>query len=206
MGVRVKICGITNLEDAILAVEAGADAVGFVFCDSSPRYVSGDAVARITAALPPFVTKVGLFVNAAENTIREAVAQCGLDALQLHGDEPPQFCARFQLHVIKAFRVRDRSSLAGLPLYKVAAWLLDSYVPGKLGGTGERFSWELACEAAQLGRPVILAGGLTPANVADAVQLVRPYAVDVSSGVESQPGKKDAQKLRDFIQIAKSAV
>jgi phosphoribosylanthranilate isomerase len=206
MGVRVKMCGITNLADALSAVEAGADALGFVFCESSPRCLTVQAAAKIIAALPPFVAKVGLFVDASEAAIREAVEHGGIDVLQLHGDEPCEFCHRFQSPVIKAFRVRDASSLTGLPHYNVAAWLLDSYVPGKPGGTGERFNWELACHAAQLGRPIILAGGLTPANVADAVRQVRPYAVDVSSGVESAPGKKDSEKVKAFIQAAKSAL
>lgn len=205
MSVRVKICGITRLDDALAAVEAGADALGFVFCETSPRCVTVSVAARIVEGLPPFVAKVGLFVNAPEAQIRSVADACGLDTLQLHGEEPPEFCQRFELKWIKAFRVRDESSLHVLPTYRAAAWLLDSYVPGKAGGTGERFNWELARRAAGLCPRVILAGGLTPENVAEAVRQVHPYAVDVSSGVEKEPGIKDEQKVRAFIQAAKSA-
>jgi phosphoribosylanthranilate isomerase len=205
MSVRVKICGITRWDDALAAVEAGADALGFVFCEASPRCVTVSVAARIVEGLPPFVAKVGLFVNAPEAQIRRVAGACGLDTLQLHGEEPPEFCQRFTVKWIKAFRMRDESSLQALSAYRAAAWLLDSYVPGKAGGTGERFNWDLARRAAQICPRVILAGGLTPENVAEAVRRVRPYAVDVSSGVEREPGIKDEQKVRAFIEAAKSA-
>ncbi len=205
MHVKVKICGITNLADACAAVDAGADALGFVFCKSSPRCVTAATAAAIIEELPPFLTRVGLFVNEAEPTIRAIIDEAGIDTLQLHGDESPDFCHQFRQPVIKAFRVLNQDSLVPLRDYQVSACLLDSFVPGKLGGTGERFNWELARAATSLCRRIILAGGLTPENVADAVRQVRPYAVDVSSGVESQPGKKDRHKLRNFIQAAKSA-
>lgn len=207
MCVRVKICGITNVADALLAVEAGADALGLMFYRHSPRCLATSAAAEIVRALPPFVARVGVFVNAGEAEARHVAAECGLDTLQFHGEEPPEFCARFApLKVYKAFRVRDRNSIAELPKYATDAWLLDSFVPGQRGGTGACFHWELAVEAVKLGRPVILAGGLTPENVAEAVRQVRPFAVDVSSGVESAPGRKDAAKVRAFIAAAKDAL
>jgi phosphoribosylanthranilate isomerase len=193
--------------DALATVEAGADALGFMFFAGSPRHLSRDVAAEIVRALPPFVARVGVFVNASEAEVRQAVAGCGLDTLQFHGDEPPEFCARFTpLKVYRAFRIRDRESLASLPNYATDAWLLDSFAPGRRGGTGERFNWELALEAKNLGRPIILAGGLTPENVAEAVRRVGPFAVDVSSGVEMAPGRKDAAKVRAFIAAAKGAL
>lgn len=206
MNVRVKICGITNLEDASAAVDAGADALGFIFYESSPRKVSLEAAASIIRELPPFVAKVGVFVNEKEQTMLIAAAQIGLDTLQLHGEEPPAPWLSCSLKTIKAFRVRDADSLQGLRAYDTSAWLLDSFVPDKPGGTGAKFNWDLAVEARKIGRPIILAGGLTPENVAEAVHKVRPFAVDVSSGVESSPGKKDHTKVRRFIAAAKAAL
>jgi len=206
MNLKIKICGITNLGDAQAAVEAGANALGFIFYEASPRHVSREVAAKIIRGLPPFVAKVGVFVNAPEPFIRQAIGECGIDTLQFHGEEPPEFCRQFApLKRYKAFRVRDGASLKALRQFDTDAWLLDSHVPGKLGGTGAQFNWDLAVEAKQLGRPIILAGGLTPENVAAAVRRVQPYAVDVSSGVESAPGKKDARKLRDFIAAASAA-
>jgi phosphoribosylanthranilate isomerase len=205
MSLKIKICGITNGEDALMAVDAGADALGFMFYEASPRNVSLAAAAKIIRQLPPFVTKVGVFVNAGEEAIRQAAAQCGLDTLQLHGDESPEFCQRFSLPVIKAVRMQNADSLRLLPAYETAAWLLDSFVPDKAGGTGAKFNWDLAVTAKKFGRPIILAGGLTPENVAAAVRQVRPYAVDVSSGVQSTPQKKDSGKVRAFVEAARSA-
>lgn len=204
MSMLVKICGITNLADALAAVDAGADALGFMFYEPSARNISPAAAREIIAQIPPRVAKVGVFVNASVETIRRIAAECGLDTVQLHGEETPEFCAQFApLKVWKAIRVRDQSSLRALPNYKTDAWLLDSYVAGQPGGTGEKFNWDLAVAAKALGRPVILAGGLTPGNVSDAVRQVRPFGVDVSSGVESAPGKKNAAKVKAFIQAAK---
>lgn len=205
MSVRIKICGITNAEDALMAVDAGADALGFMFYEPSPRNVSIAAVAKIIRHLPPFITKVGVFVNATEEFIRQVVAECGVDTLQLHGDEPPEFCRKFSMPIIKAFRIQNVDSLTTLPGYETAAWLLDSFVPDRPGGTGARFNWKLAVAAKKLGRPIILAGGLTPENVAAAVKQVRPYGIDVSSGVESGPGKKDSSKVKAFVTAARSA-
>lgn len=204
MRTKVKICGITRLPDALAAVEAGADALGFMFFEGSKRNLAPAAAAKIIRELPPFVAKVGVFVNASADIVRATVAECGLDTLQFHGEETPEFCRQFApLKVIKAFRIQDAASLQPLPDHAVDAWLLDSYVPGQRGGTGERFNWELAAQAKELGRPVILAGGLTPENIADAVQQVWPFGVDVSSGVETAPGQKDAGLVRRFVSIVR---
>jgi phosphoribosylanthranilate isomerase len=205
MPVRVKICGITNLEDALAAVEAGADAVGFIFHPPSPRYVRLDIAREITRKLPPFVARAGVFVDATEEKVMETVRMARLDTIQFHGKETTDFCQRFAEHrVIKAFRMDGPAALSRLSEYRDVTWLLDSYQPGVFGGTGQTFNWDLACEAVRLGGRVILAGGLTPENVARAVAAVRPYAVDVSSGVESAPGTKDAEKMRAFVAAAKS--
>lgn len=203
MDVRIKICGITNLEDALAAVDAGAHALGFMFYEASPRVLTPRAVAEIIRALPPFVAKVGVFVNPTREGVIQAIAGCGLDTLQFHGDETPEFCLGFGLKTIKAFRIRGAESLQALAAFPTDAWLLDSFVAGQLGGTGAQFNWEWAAEAARTARRrIILAGGLTPENVARAVRQVRPYGVDVSSGVESKPGKKDPQKMKSFIAAA----
>jgi len=200
--VRVKICGITSLEDALVAVEAGADALGFVFHDESSRRVTPDGAAGIIADLPPFIQTVGLFVNRPLEFVNETAARCRLDLVQLHGDEPPEFCDAVERRVIKAFRVQDITSLDPIRHYRVAAHLLDAYSPTAYGGTGLTFNWGIAKAAKEFG-PVILAGGLTSDNVREAVEAVMPYAVDVSGGVESSPGKKDAAKVREFIRRAK---
>lgn len=206
MGTIVKICGITNPADALAAVDAGADALGLMFYEPSPRNLSIAAAAAIARALPPYVIKVGVFVNPAEDFVLRAIGECGLNLVQFHGEESPEFCALFPVMVLKAFRIRDAESLKALPNYPTDAWLLDAYSPDKPGGTGEKFNWELAVEAQKFGKPIFLAGGLTPENVAEAVRQVRPYAVDVSSGVESSPGKKDHEKVRRFIKEAKNSL
>ncbi len=202
---RVKICGITNLADAKGAVAAGADALGFVFHPASPRYVAPERVAEIVAALPPFVTTVGLFVNTPAVKIHQIMVQTGLQLIQLHGDETPAQC---HLHppypVIKALRIRDEASLSDLDAYPVAALLLDAWSEEHYGGTGRQFDWHLVSRAT-LNKPIILAGGLTPANVATAIQLVSPYAVDVSSGVEREPGRKDLTQVAQFIEQVRMA-
>jgi phosphoribosylanthranilate isomerase len=205
MSTLVKICGITSETDALAATEAGADALGLMFYEPSPRNVSLKVASEIARQLPPFMIKVGVFVNAPEDLVLRAIGECGLNIVQFHGDETPDYCQLFPVMTIKAFRIRDAESLKSLPDYKADAWLLDAYVADKLGGTGAKFNWDLAVEAQKLGRPIFLAGGLTPENVADAVRQVHPYAVDVSSGVEASPGKKDHEKVRKFIQEAKAA-
>ena len=167
--------------------------------------MSLDAAAEIIRELPPFVAKVGVFVNASAESVQEAITKCGLDTLQFHGEETPEFCRQFGLKTIKAIRVRDKRSLDAMQAFGSEAWLLDAFVPGKLGGTGERFDWELARVVAARHRTVILAGGLTPENVAQAVREVGPYGVDVWSGVESSPGKKDHAKMRTFVATAKTS-
>jgi phosphoribosylanthranilate isomerase len=205
MSVVIKICGITNAADGIAAVEAGADILGFVFCEASPRFVKVEAAAGIIRQLPPFVVKAGVFVDAPSDFVINAIGACGLNLLQFHGIETPEYCGQFGLMSMKAFRICDEASLEHLKEYSTEAWLLDSYDPDKLGGTGRRFNWDLALEARSFGRPIFLAGGLTPLNVAQAIEHVRPYGVDVSSGVEATPGKKDHAKVRDFIAAAKGA-
>lgn len=207
MRVRVKICGITRREDALAAAEAGADAVGFVFYPGSPRCIRMDRAAEISRGLPPFVSRVGVFVNPTEQEVRETVTTAGLSAIQFHGEESPEFCARFApVPVIKAFRIRGEESLEELQGYeRVQAWLLDAWVKGARGGTGERFNWALASRARAHGLPILLAGGLTPENAAQAARDVQPFALDVSSGVEKAPGLKDAAKIRAFVAAVSSA-
>jgi phosphoribosylanthranilate isomerase len=201
MSTKVKICGITNLADAQLAVAAGADLLGFVFHEQSPRHMTLSAVAEITRQITPAVLRVGVFVNAPEDFVWRAIHTCGLNLLQFHGDEPPEYCRQFGLMSLKAFRMRDEAALLELAGYQnfADAFLLDAHSSGALGGTGQRFNWDLAVKAGQSGKPIFLAGGLTPENVAAAVVKVRPFAVDVSSGVEQAPGMKDAAKVRNFI-------
>lgn len=201
---RVKICGITNLADALAAVAAGADALGLNFYEKSPRHVSVKTAAEISKQLPPFVLRAGVFVNADEDLVTRAMGECSLSLLQFHGDEPPEFCTQFGLMSMKAFRIRDVESLKQIPEFQTEAYLLDAYSPDARGGTGEKFNWELAIEAQKFGKPIFLAGGLTPENVAEAVQKVKPFGVDVSSGVESSPGKKDHAKVRAFIQAVRA--
>jgi phosphoribosylanthranilate isomerase len=199
MSTRVKICGITNLADAQAAIAAGADVLGLNFYEGSPRHISMKTAAEIANKLPPFVMRAGVFVNANEDLVTRAIGECGLSLLQFHGDEPPDFCAQFGLMSMKAFRIRDAESLKELPRFQTDAYLLDAFSPEARGGTGEKFNWDLAIEAQKFGKPVFLAGGLTPENVADAVRKVRPFGVDVASGVESSPGKKGHAKIRAFI-------
>jgi phosphoribosylanthranilate isomerase len=204
MSVKIKICGITNLADAQVAVEAGADAIGFIFYDKSPRYVSLKTAAEISKKLPPFIMRVGVFVKAEADFVLRAIAEAGLTMLQFHGDEPPDFCTQFGLMSMKAFRIRDEKSLEKIPNYQTDAYLLDAFSSTTLGGTGEKFNWDLAVAAQKFSKPIFLAGGLTPENVAEAVKKVRPFGVDVSSGVEISPGKKDPAKVKTFIEAVRS--
>ena len=202
--VQVKICGITRPSDAIAAVEAGADAVGLMFYERSRRWVTLEQEREAASVLPKGIARVGVFVDADEATIGRAIEACGLHILQLHGGESPEFCKRFgSVQVWKAFRVTGPETLAVMKGFDTDAWLLDAAVAGQLGGSGQQFDWEIAVQARALGRPIVLAGGLTPGNVREAVDRVRPYAVDVSSGVESTPGVKDFNKMRAFVVAAK---
>ncbi|MDM1696396.1 phosphoribosylanthranilate isomerase [Thiopseudomonas alkaliphila] len=201
---RVKICGITGLEDALCAIEAGADALGFVFYEPSPRYISAEQAASIIAQLPPFVTCVGLFVNTPIAQVKSLALQIGLDLIQFHGDETAAACDGVGLPYIRALRMQPGQAIAQIAesYQKARAILLDAWVPGIPGGTGETFDW---AAIPPLTKPLILAGGLTVDNVAQAVLQVRPYAVDVSGGVELRSGVKDQSKLKLFIQRAKAA-
>jgi phosphoribosylanthranilate isomerase len=196
--IKIKICGITNLDDALAAADAGADALGFNFYKKSPRYIEPERAIEIIAQLPPFIMPVGIFVNEREERIREIQHMTCIQAIQLHGDESPEFCQRFENRVIKAFQVRDKESIKHMAHYRVGAFLLDSYKDGLRGGTGTTFDWHLAVVAKTFGR-IILAGGLTPENVTEAVKLVQPYGVDVAGGVEKEKGIKDHAKLKKFI-------
>ncbi|MEE9202712.1 MAG: phosphoribosylanthranilate isomerase [Dehalococcoidia bacterium] len=203
MTVRVKICGLTNLEDALMAAEAGADALGFVFAPS-PRRVTPKQVREIVPHLPPFVIKVGVFVDSPLKEVVDTLSSCGLHLAQLHGEEPPDYCQALFPRAIKSFRVRDAAFLERLPGYRAAAFLLEGHSEKGYGGTGTGFDWGLALKAGEYGR-IILSGGLTPENVGEAVGRVAPYGVDTSSGVESAPGKKDPEKVRAFIRAAREA-
>jgi len=230
MTTLVKICGITNVDDALAAAEAGADWLGFIFYPQSPRSVTPEQARRIANAIrqSPYASRsrppgghrgreargntasipisfVGVFVDEGLPLLRQIVAHCGLDYAQLHGMESPEVVTDLMdsgRHVIKAFRVRSETSLLTLERYQATAYLLDAYVDGRPGGTGQTFDWELAVRAKRHG-PIILGGGLTPNNVALAVRVVQPWAVDVASGVEAAPGRKDHEKLRRFIAASK---
>jgi phosphoribosylanthranilate isomerase len=200
----VKICGVTSVADAISCVEAGADAIGLNFVASSPRCVSIELARQIVQALPSGFMSVGVFVDADYEQLMRTKQSVGLRCLQLHGDESPALLARCLPHAYKALRVRDASLLAQAALYAGEHLLLDAYVPGVQGGTGASFDWKLAAQLAGA-RKITLAGGLHPENVATAIAAVRPFCVDVASGVESQPGKKDPAQVRAFVARAKAA-
>ena len=206
MAVRVKICGITRSEDMHTACQAGADALGFVFYAKSPRNLEVAQAEELVRAMPPFVQSVGLFVNAEAEFVRSVLKAVPLDLLQFHGDESPEYCCQFGRPYLKAVRVRPGIDLLkyALDFADARALLLDAYVPGVPGGTGERFDWSLI--PASLPKSSVLSGGLNPDNVAEAASAVSPWAVDVSSGVEAAPGIKDADKLTAFIMNAKHAL
>lgn len=199
---RVKVCGITNSEDALCAVRLGASALGFVFYEKSPRFVAPEEAGEIIRKVPPFVTKIGVFVNAEADYLREARDIARFDIYQFHGDETPEFCSTFGEDYIKAIRVKDTDSLEAVNLYDTDAFLFDTYSPDAYGGTGENFSWDVLSGRKLGDKFVILSGGLNPDNVRDAIRAVGPYAVDVSSGVESSQGVKDHLKLEKFMEAA----
>ena len=201
---RVKVCGITSLDDALWAVEAGADALGFIFVEGTPRYVTPAAATAIVAELPPFVCPVGVFWDHPPAHVATIVAECGLGAVQLHGVEPPEVVAAAPVPVLKSIKIRDAQDLAQLDRYKPAAFLLDSPARWSEGEARPPIPWTLAREATARGR-VILAGGLTPETVAAAVRVARPWGVDVNSGVEATPGRKDPAKVERFVRTARAA-
>ena len=201
---KVKVCGITRLEDALAVAGYGADAIGFVFYKKSPRYIEPELAAEIVKRLPPFITPVALFVNESEETVRDILHLAGINVVQFHGDETPEYVSLFPQRVIKAIRVKDESTLAPLAGYDVSAFLLDAYSPDAYGGTGKKFDWNVIKEIGSVNR-IILAGGLNADNVAYAVKLVRPYGIDASSGLESSLGIKDHKKVKDFISAARAA-
>jgi len=220
---RVKVCGITNLDDARMAVEAGADALGFIFVENTPRFVTPEQVAPIIRRLPPFVTPVGVFWDHPSGHVKAVAEACGLRALQFHGDEPPETLTGYAVPVIKTIKLPPASTIEGLPEYRVgeffgalkyrsvaAAFLLDTAVRWSEGERREPLEWKRIAMAGLSRTPdarvnIILGGGLVPDNVAQAVSIVRPYAVDVNSGVEARPGKKDPDKVRRFIAEAKGS-
>ncbi len=199
----VKICGITNLDDAKYAIRCKADAVGFVFDKESPRHVAPQRASEIVAQLPEYISKIGVFVNADRRFIHDVVSTVNLSAVQLYGHEGADDLINYETSVIKAFRVKNDFDIAVMRNYIVDAFLLDTHKEGGAGGTGLTFNWNIALRAKEFGR-VILSGGLDPENIEEAVRFVQPYGVDVCSGVEKEPGKKDPAKVREFIMRAKS--
>jgi phosphoribosylanthranilate isomerase len=199
--VKVKICGTTNYEDALFAVESGADALGFIFADS-PRRILPETARDIIRRLPPFIESVGVFVNEVPEVITEIVSLCGIDLIQLHGKETPDICAQFMPRVIKTIAVKDDSVLKDIPSYRgsVKGLLLDTYSEKTAGGTGKVFNWDLAIQIKDMGMPIILAGGIGPSNIVEAVSKVKPYAVDVNSGVEERPGKKSHALITELFE------
>ena len=203
---KIKICGITNVEDADIAVKTGADALGFIMYRKSPRRVEPAVARSIIAGLPPFVSAVGVFVNEEAESVRALMDECGFALAQLHGDESAAYCQNLGRPALKALRLKDRGTFLALAEFQgranVRGLLIDAFSDQSYGGTGQTVDWTLAQEVAR-SAPVILAGGLNPANVAEAIHIVRPYGVDVSSGVEQSPGKKDHHKLKAFIEAAR---
>jgi len=198
---KIKICGITNTDDAVWVANVGADYLGLVFARDSKRKVSLQKAKEITGACPPYIQKVGLFVNEEPAVVDKTLAFCKLDILQFHGEETPNYCNQFKekAKIIKAFRIKDEESLRQISQYDVDFYLLDAFVEGEQGGTGRAFNWDLAVQAKQFGRPIFLAGGLNPDNVAEAIKKVQPFAVDVSSGIESSPRRKNVELMRKFV-------
>lgn len=201
--VRVKVCGITNSDDAFRAVELGVDALGFIFYKGSKRFIDPRDAYPIISSLPPFVSTVGVFVNQGPDEIREAVETSGVNTVQLHGDETPEFCAMLPYKLIKAVRVKDTLNTEEVELYPVLAILFDKHTDEMYGGTGTSFDWGVL-KGIAISKKVILSGGLTPENVSRAIETVRPYGVDVSTGVEDSPGKKNHMKMRKFIEAVKN--
>jgi len=203
--IKVKICGITNVEDALNSIAACCDALGFVFYKKSPRYITPQKAGLIIKKLPAHIVKIGVFVNARENTVRKIATLCRLNMLQFHGEESPEFCARFKGYkIIKAFKVKNKISLDKILSYKPFAYLFDTFSAAKMGGTGKRFNWELIRHLEGIRRPIFLSGGLNERNVSKAIKEIRPDWVDACSSLECVPGNKDHIKVRRFVSLAKA--
>lgn len=199
--VKVKICGITNLQDALSSLNNGADAIGFVFYKKSPRYISPKKAKEIVKLLPKPIIKIGVFVNNRQKAIKQIAKFCSLDMLQFHGAQSPEFCLRFTgYRVIKAFRIKDKINLKKVLRYKVFAYLFDTYTKSMPGGTGIKFNWKLLRQASNFKKPVFLSGGINQKNCIKAIRIVKPDWVDVSSSLEKKPGQKDHDKVKKFIQ------
>ena len=202
--VKIKICGITNLEDALNSIKAGCNALGFVFYRKSPRYITPKKASRIIKHVPAHILKIGVFVNAEEKTIKRIAKLCNLDMLQFHGNELPEFCQKFKGYkIIKAFRVKDKIGLGNLLNYKTFAYLFDTFVKSKMGGTGKKFNWARIRHLKGLRKPIFLSGGINTKNVTKAIKQVRPDWLDISSSLETKPGKKDYNKVKEFIEIVR---
>lgn len=201
MSTRIKICGITRLEDARVAANLGVDALGFIFYPESPRFIKPEQAKNIITQLPPMVNRVGVFVNESPETVMQIALQCGIDTVQLHGNETPEYCSSIPLPVIKSFSIRPESDLSALRNYKTQGILLDTWSKQLQGGSGMTFDWKIAKKACEMFNNIILAGGLGPANLEDALRMVDPFAVDINSGVEIMPGVKNPHKIRDVVKI-----
>ena len=202
--VRVKICGITNVKDALFAVKLGADALGFVFYKKSPRYIKPAVAKKIISKIPAFINTVGVFVNEKESVVKKIASYCDLDVLQFHGDETSSYCKRFKGYkIIKAFRVKDDIDISRVYKYKVDAYLLDNYKSGIPGGTGKTFNWDLIKKIKPLRKAIIISGGLTHKNVRKVIKLASPYAVDASSLLERRVGRKDSKLMEAFFRSLK---
>ncbi|MGA2505988.1 MAG: phosphoribosylanthranilate isomerase [Chitinispirillaceae bacterium] len=204
MSVRIKICGITRYEDAKVAESLGVDALGFIFYPKSPRYIAPEDAALIIRQLPPFVSRVGVFVDEEMDKVVAVARATGIDTIQLHGTESPRYCSKLPLPVIKAFSIEPASDLSLLQQYRVAGLLLDTWSSIRRGGTGKVFDWSIARKACIKYDRVILAGGLNPTNLEEALETVQPYGIDISSGVEIKPGIKNPRKMRDAVQVVRA--
>lgn len=206
MSTRIKICGITRLEDARVASNLGVDALGFIFYQKSPRYIQPEMARNIITSLPPFVNRVGVFVNESPETILQIAQSTGIDTVQLHGSESPDLCSSIStlLPVIKAFSIQSVNDLSQLKNFNVQGLLLDTWSGQMLGGSGKTFDWNIARKATEMYENIILAGGLGPSNLEDALNLVQPYAVDINSGIEIMPGVKNPHKIRDVVKIIRN--
>jgi len=205
--VKVKICGITNLKDAKVSVDAGCDALGFVFYKKSPRYIIPEKAEDIIKQLPAHVLKIGVFVNTPEKVVKRIAKLCHLDILQFHGDESAQFCQKFKNYrIIKVFRIKDKIELPKILRYKVFAYLFDTHIRSKIGGTGKKFNWRLLENLSGIKKHIFLSGGLNEKNVQKAIKLIRPDWVDVSSSVEIRPGEKSHKRVKNFIHAARKKI